>query len=452
MTSQPAAPLRRSTRSKTSSKDATTSRKSHRSKDKKADLHETSPEKLLGPAAPHSPGARVGPETARVERNSFPPPEINATDEFPPVAEDVDPRQDAAQNLVMQERLPTPPYSFGTPASSRASPIRDPELISQPLRPDLEEIYPDIVNTMNILDEINKKDISRIVKLSAAAIRLQSRAETLRAALRSERAKRERYEAYIAHWRPNKEYGWSIQDVYGGSYRVLANATSVLADSENRLIEVDSDVEEDAIRISHELDADVSDDSRDRANRKHKRRREPEEDEGNTRYQARSRTHEPDRQPEATAKESLAQAPLNKTAVDSVTRSSKAGNTTRSTPIIPTDPRKRSHKRAGDDVDVDQDRHRKRPRTQSNDGAHQPPVPTLGSVKGKGKATDADYDRWEREAQGERQAQAERLRQHYALQVPALEQQLRQRQIDNARRKSAGQAEAKPPSTHRHPQ
>ncbi|KAG6850846.1 hypothetical protein H0H93_007464 [Arthromyces matolae] len=88
------------------------------------------------------------------------------------------------------------PYTYATPDSSQASPIRDADLISQPLRPELVEVYQHIITVMNITSEGDKADLAAVITLEAAAAKLREKAEELRAIARAERGQRERLENF----------------------------------------------------------------------------------------------------------------------------------------------------------------------------------------------------------------------------------------------------------------
>ncbi|KAG6841426.1 hypothetical protein C0991_011320 [Blastosporella zonata] len=154
-------------------------------------------------------------------------------------------RDDRSSNLGEFVYVSTPrksesiTYSFGTPASSRASPIRDINLTSLPIRPDLDAVLRHVVEDINFIDQQDRADLQRIIMLGKAAMKLLSHAEALRRALRAERGNRERLENYVSTWKKVSP-GWSLRDVYSGEYLLEATAQGgMVGDMEGRPMEVD---------------------------------------------------------------------------------------------------------------------------------------------------------------------------------------------------------------------
>ncbi|KAG6861117.1 hypothetical protein C0995_003846 [Termitomyces sp. Mi166 len=148
------------------------------------------------------------------------------------------------------QRSTSVPYSFGTPASSLASPIRDTNFISLPMKPELDAVLRNIVENMEIINKKDRADLARILALKTAAIKLHAQAEGLRAILRAEKSARERLENYVSTWRPEQP-SWSLLDVWEGEFNVQAfeDGEFVLNHLE-RPLELDSEDEGDAIWLA----------------------------------------------------------------------------------------------------------------------------------------------------------------------------------------------------------
>ncbi|KAG6857191.1 hypothetical protein H0H87_008256 [Tephrocybe sp. NHM501043] len=139
------------------------------------------------------------------------------------------------------ERSPSIAYTFGTPASSRASPIRDTNLISLPIRSELDAVLRDVVQDLNAIDRQNLADLERIYALGTTARKLHGQAKDLRASLRAEKGNRERLENYVAAWKKLSP-GWTIRDVYKGQYLVESNPDGEFySDMRGGVIEIDVD-------------------------------------------------------------------------------------------------------------------------------------------------------------------------------------------------------------------
>ncbi|KAG6920195.1 hypothetical protein DXG01_004964 [Tephrocybe rancida] len=261
------------------------------------------------------------------------------------------------------EKSPSIAYSFGTPASSHASPIRDINLTSLPIRPQVDAVLRDVVDDLNTINQRNKADLKQIDALGKAAVKLYARAEILRAALRGGRGNRERFEDYLVAFQKAQRSGWTLHEVYYGKYNVVTNDKGqILGDAQGRPQEITTENLGNAKRVRAFYPLEPGSrgpvtipQRREPASKSKnfkkeskaegcKRRREDAGDdvieEGN-RYQRRSRSQESS--PQETAK------------------SSKSDN--------------------------DHARYRKRRRVGLEEE----------DPKGKSKATDADHDRWEKE-------------------------------------------------------
>ncbi|GLB37736.1 hypothetical protein LshimejAT787_0407870 [Lyophyllum shimeji] len=140
------------------------------------------------------------------------PATINAGDDHQNDLVNGVPQADVAPDLEnMALQYPSSPaYTFGTPESSMPG-TPEPEAPA--------EVLEDVVRTMALIDEKDQKTLGRIAALRGLAFKLRGKAEALRTAIRSERARRQRIENYVAYWRTTHPE-WSFEDVWEGQIRV----------------------------------------------------------------------------------------------------------------------------------------------------------------------------------------------------------------------------------------
>ncbi|KAG5652845.1 hypothetical protein H0H81_003407 [Sphagnurus paluster] len=123
------------------------------------------------------------------------------------------------------------PYELQHPSeppnpSQQASPrytigLNTPES-SMPGSPDPEapsDVLEHLVGTIATVSEQDAAVLDQITQLRAVASKLRSKAQDLRSAVRSERARRERIEAYVTYWR-RVSPRWTFEDIWEADIRM----------------------------------------------------------------------------------------------------------------------------------------------------------------------------------------------------------------------------------------